>query len=139
MERRIFTVSEANGTLPRLSELIERLRDRFRWLSGNRQEITYLVAQYKIVNESPVDPRYYEALAAVRGALGEVERLGAQIKDIGSGLVDFPARRHGRDVLLCWRLGEDRIRFWHDLEAGFAGRQPLEPEEIDTGSGGQGN
>ena len=135
MERKIFTVSEANGTLRRLSDLISGLQERFAWLNGNRQKVSYVVAEYKIVNEGPVDPEYFRALMSVRGALAEVEQIGAHVKDIGSGLVDFPARRHGRDVLLCWRLGEDRVRYWHDLESGFSGRQPLEPEEVDTGTG----
>jgi hypothetical protein len=132
-------VSEANSALPRLSTLLEGLQERFRWLSGNRQEISFLVAGHNIVNESPVDPGYFQALMSVRGALREVELMGARIKDLSSGLVDFPARRHGRDVLLCWKLGEDRVRYWHDLEAGLAGRQPLEPEETDPGAGEKGN
>jgi hypothetical protein len=139
MKRKFFTVSEANGALPRLSDLLAGLQERFRWLNGNRRQVSYLVAEYNIVNESPVDPEYFRALMSVRGALREVEKMGAHIKDISSGLVDFPARRYGRDVLLCWRLGEDRVRYWHDLESGVAGRQPLEPEEVDTGAGGEGN
>jgi hypothetical protein len=139
MEPRTFTVSEANSALPRLSKLLEGLQEKFRWLNGNRQEISCLVAGHNVVNESPVDPGYFHTLMSVRGALREVERMGAHIKDISSGLVDFPARRHGRDVLLCWRLGEDRVRYWHDLEAGIAGRQPLDPEETDPGAGEKGN
>ncbi|HEY3176463.1 MAG TPA: DUF2203 domain-containing protein [Candidatus Polarisedimenticolia bacterium] len=139
MERRFFTVSEANGALPRLSDLLRALQEKFRWLDGNRQQISYLVAEYNVVNESPVDPEYFRALMSIRGALREVEQIGAHIKDIKGGLVDFPARRHGRDVLLCWRLGEDRVGYWHDMESGFAGRQPLESEEVDAGAGEKGN
>ncbi len=51
---------------------------------------------------------------------------GTQIKDINSGLLDFPAMRNGREVYLCWKYGEDDIAFWHEVEAGFAGRQPIE-------------
>jgi hypothetical protein len=50
---------------------------------------------------------------------------GAELKDINSGLLDFRSQREGREVYLCWRYGEGEIRFWHDLDAGFAGRQPL--------------
>ena len=77
--------------------------------------------------------------AAIADAAAEVERLarelartvdaiaehGAQVKDVDTGLVDFPARRHGETVLLCWQLGEDEIRYWHRVEDGFAGRQEL--------------
>jgi hypothetical protein len=50
---------------------------------------------------------------------------GVQVKDLDTGLLDFPSRREGEEVLLCWRVGEDEIRFWHGLEEGFAGRKPL--------------
>jgi hypothetical protein len=52
-----------------------------------------------------------------------VEKTGAQLKDLRTGLVDFLSRRQGREVFLCWRYGEPEVRYWHDLEAGFAGRQ----------------
>ena len=79
MEPRLFTVAEANDALPKLSRVLRSLQERFRWLNGNRQTVTLLVAQYNIVNESPVDPRYFKALMVVRGALREVEKIGAHI------------------------------------------------------------
>ena len=63
-----------------------------------------------------------------RELAGIVERIhaaGAQVKDLASGLLDFPFERAGETVLLCWRVGEDEIRFWHGIEEGFAGRKPL--------------
>jgi hypothetical protein len=51
---------------------------------------------------------------------------GAQVKDINTGLLDFPALREGHEVYLCWKYGEDQIAFWHEIDAGFAGRQPIE-------------
>jgi len=76
-------------------------------------------------------------LGAVRGELAAaatelaacletLEELGVQVKDADAGLVDFPARREGRPVLLCWRLGEDEVAYWHDLVEGFAGRKPVD-------------
>ncbi|HET9480712.1 MAG TPA: DUF2203 domain-containing protein, partial [Candidatus Polarisedimenticolia bacterium] len=123
------TVTEANRALPRLAELIVSVQRRFLWLKANQPAIAYTNAEYQVVQESPVSPAYLEALFSIRAALKEVEAIGAEVKDIGSGLVDFPARLFGRDVLLCWRLGEDRVRFYHDPEAGFAGRQPLPDDE----------
>jgi hypothetical protein len=55
----------------------------------------------------------------------QVQALGAELKDLNTGLLDFPSLRDGREVYLCWRHGEDDIHFWHELDAGFAGRQPL--------------
>jgi hypothetical protein len=58
-----------------------------------------------------------------------LEELGVVIKDLDAGLVDFPALRDGDDVLLCWRVGEPSVEFWHDLEEGFAGRKPIDWDE----------
>jgi len=55
----------------------------------------------------------------------EINTHGAEVKDLDEGLIDFPALRHGETVLLCWKLGEDEIRYWHYVEDGFAGRQEL--------------
>ncbi len=57
--------------------------------------------------------------------IDEIGEHGAEVKDLDEGLIDFPARRRGETVLLCWKLGEDRIRYWHTVEDGFAGRRPL--------------
>ena len=63
--------------------------------------------------------------AEVADIVSEIQRQGALVKDLDSGLVDFPSLRAGEEVLLCWRLGEEEIGFWHRLEDGFAGRRPL--------------
>jgi hypothetical protein len=61
----------------------------------------------------------------MRALVEEIEALGAEVKDLELGLVDFPAEREGETVLLCWRVGEEEIGYWHGLEEGFAGRRPL--------------
>jgi hypothetical protein len=65
------------------------------------------------------------AASELATAIGQVQAEGVLVKDLDSGLVDFPAKRDGEDILLCWQLGEDEVAFWHGLEDGFAGRQPL--------------
>jgi len=67
---------------------------------------------------------YYEALS---DGLERIRALGGDVKDLDLGLVDFPGRREGQDILLCWRLGEKRIQFWHTPDEGFAGRRPIDP------------
>jgi hypothetical protein len=125
MSVRTFTVTEANQAIPRIARLMSDLQARFQWLEANKQPVSYAVEEFNIINESPVSADYFKALVRIRRDLKEISEAGAQVKDIGSGLVDFPSRLHGKDVLLCWRMGEDAIRFWHDLESGFSGRQPL--------------
>jgi hypothetical protein len=68
-----------------------------------------------------------EAASAVAAVVADLEELGVQVKDLDEGLIDFPTRHPERNetVLLCWRLGEERVAFWHGLEEGFAGRKPL--------------
>jgi hypothetical protein len=69
--------------------------------------------------------------AVVRAAVDRIQDAGCIIKDLDIGLVDFPARLNNEEIYLCWRLGEDRIRFWHRPDEGFAGRKPIDPN--DTG------
>lgn len=135
MERKLFTPDEANRTLPEIRRAVRLLQDRMKWLAANRPEIPFLIKEYKVPMDSPVPPEYFRSLLQVRVTLGEVDTLGIQIKDIQMGLVDFPARMFGKDVLLCWRIGEEAVEYYHDLESGYAGRQPI-PKGSFRGEGG---
>ena len=125
---KLFNLQEANALLPavrRIVMAISRAHARVAALRESAQRAA------EGASESgggfmPDGPRYVRALLSLAGGAGELEALGVQIKDFERGLIDFPAMREGRVVLLCWQLGEgDQIEWWHDLEAGFAGRQPL--------------
>lgn len=74
----------------------------------------------------PDGTRFAEAALAFGAGLKQVEHWGIVVRDIEAGICDFPGRRTGDDVFLCWRFGEERIDFWHDLDAGFAGRAPID-------------
>jgi hypothetical protein len=101
-----FTRLEAERQLAKVRPLLEDLQRR--------------VAAYR---RRPTDPVAREIEALLR----EIAELGAEVKDPEQGLIDFRSQRRGREVYLCWKLGEgDRISFWHDLEAGFAGRKIIE-------------
>ena len=69
--------------------------------------------------------RLDEEVAGIARCVARIHEAGGLVKDLDAGLVDFPARREGVEVLLCWRLGEDEVGFWHGLEEGFSGRKPL--------------
>jgi hypothetical protein len=69
--------------------------------------------------------------SAIQAALERIHSTGCVVKDIDVGLLDFPARMNGEDVYLCWRLGEDRIRFYHRQDEGFSGRKPIDPRDAD--------
>jgi hypothetical protein len=129
---RTFTPEEANDLLAEVRPLVERMVERRADLLAARARQAEVAAQVG-GNGGGMDPRVPATLAeaateaesglhaAVRGLL----ELGVQVKDPDSGLVDFPSEREGEPVLLCWQLGEERVAFWHGLEDGFAGRQPL--------------
>ncbi len=132
---RTFTVAEANALIPRIEELFARLR-RIREESRPSQEELTRIDQGKRSNG--VD--HTEEVRALRGRLDavieemnsilrQIADLGCEIKDVEQGLVDFPCQRGERIVYLCWKSGEDRIGFWHEISAGFAGRQPLTGDE----------
>lgn len=131
---KLFTPEEANATLELVRPLVERLVGRHRAYARQSAKLEHVHAKV-IGNGGGLNPRRVaeaeraaaEAAAAVRAALEEIESLGAQVKDLETGLVDFPARHpaDGSPVLLCWRLGEDDVAYWHGLEDGFAGRKPL--------------
>ena len=72
-----------------------------------------------------VQERLDEEVAGIARCVARIHELGGLVKDLDAGLVDFPARREGVEVLLCWRLGEDEVGYWHGLEEGFSGRRPL--------------
>ena len=124
IHERHFTREEANALLPRLQPLLVDLRKA-------RNELTDAEAHEALSGAAPGNGggssgrQVGEAFLEVRRMLGELEELGIVLRDIDRGLVDFPAILEGREVYLCWEQGEESIGFWHHLEAGFGGRQPL--------------
>jgi len=132
MPPRVFTADEANAALSELRPLVEAMVEGKQALD-EAQERRDDVAQRIAGNGGGIPPAELAALEAavgeaaktLAGTIGEIQAMGVLVKDLDSGLVDFPAKRDGEDVLLCWQLGEDEVAFWHGLEDGYAGRQPL--------------
>ncbi|MGH2458412.1 MAG: DUF2203 domain-containing protein [Chloroflexota bacterium] len=132
---RLFTVAEANALIPRIEERFARLRT-IRQASQPAQEALARIERGKRSNGADHSQEIRElrshldtAIDQMNALLAEIGELGCEVKDVESGLVDFPHQREGRVVYLCWRSGEDRIRFWHEVSTGFAGRQPLTSDE----------
>lgn len=125
-----FTIEEANKTLPLVRRIVsDAVRDYWRWQEKIREYEE--VAANRTIDE-PNDEavrleRETQQLARdIDGYIAEIRQLGVQMKGIDSGLVDFPAEVNGRSVLLCWQLGEESVQYWHEEDAGFAGRQPVD-------------
>ena len=129
---RYFTAEEANEALEEVRPLTEELVAHRRGLAELQERQIALTVRIA-GNGGNVQPhevqglqeRLDEALAGIARCVARIHELGALVKDLDQGLVDFPARRGDEDVLLCWRLGEEEIGFWHGLEEGFSGRRPL--------------
>jgi hypothetical protein len=129
---RTFTPEEANAALDELRPIVERMVVHRRNLSQAQKLQAELVTRIagNGGDMSPSDLRDVAATiereaAAIAECAEQVNAIGAQIKSLEEGLLDFPARRGDEVVLLCWKLGEDEIRYWHGVDEGFAGRKPL--------------
>jgi hypothetical protein len=129
---RHFTPDEANAALERVRPLAERMvahRRRMLEAQARQERLEARVSG----NGGGIDPAEPAKLAAevereaeaVGTCVDAIIELGVQVKDLDMGLVDFPSLRGGEEILLCWHLGEDEIRYWHTPDAGFAGRRPL--------------
>jgi len=132
MAERHFTPEEANVLLGEVRPAAEEL------VAHRRAMAEAAAAQARLVRRiagnggdfDPQEPRSLEETFereadAVARCVERLEHLGVLVKDLERGLVDFPALRDGKEVLLCWEVGEDEVAFWHGLEEGFAGRKPL--------------
>ena len=126
MDKRLFTVQEANELIPFLTEELSHLHRLMQQLHQLDEIIGVPDEQDITLNGGTlVHPRRFEILTQVRDGVTDISQKGCVIKDLDQGLVDFPTLWEGREVYLCWRLGEDEVTFWHELEEGFGGRQEI--------------
>jgi hypothetical protein len=124
---KIFTIQEANALLPEVRIIAGKIQRAHRKLSRFRNEAQKAAEAAEQGGGGMADGvAYAVVLTELTMQISELEGLGVQLKDFERGLVDFPSLREGRVVLLCWQLGEgDELEWWHDVDAGFAGRTPL--------------
>jgi hypothetical protein len=133
MKPRLYSLDEANGLLPEVRKLVERIVDVMPELPEMHE--TVRIKELRFRRDGAGDAEQEElaqAVAALRAAemsiavaVRELEAMDVTLKDPSTGLVDFLGEREGEIVELCWRLGEDRIANWHRIGEGFVGRKPL--------------
>ncbi len=124
---KLFTIDEANSLLPTARRIVEAIAHAYRRVHSFR-EAARRAADCADLGGGfmPDGEKYIAALMKLAERTSELDALGVQIKDYERGLIDFPCMREGQVVLLCWQLGEgDHVEWWHDVDAGFAGREPL--------------
>jgi hypothetical protein len=127
--RASFTIDDANRTLPLVRRIVgDVVRDYWRWQEKIR-EFEEVAADRKVgePNEEAdrLETEAQQLARDIDGYVAEIKQLGVLMKGFDTGLVDFPGEIDGRPVLLCWQLGEESVQYWHEENAGLAGRQPL--------------
>jgi len=140
---RHFTVTEAERMLPEVDRALRDAIFHKAEYQAAEAELNATMQGIRMAGGSRVNPGPILATRARRdastGALREVfekiEQMGVLVKDLDIGLIDFLSYYQGREVCLCWKLGEERIRFWHGMDEGFAGRKPIDDEFLENHRG----
>ena len=121
-----FTVEEANDLIPVVRTKLTRIKDLYSRIAEYRDSAKLAAIASEFGGGMEDGPAYVRSLYQVGKLTTELHEMGVQLKDYSRGLIDFPCVHEERIVLLCWQLGEgDEIEWWHEVEAGFAGRQPI--------------
>lgn len=120
-----FTLDEARKWLPELRSRFEKILTLFAELNELQAEFEKVRAVVQLNGHAPKETGFEDRALALKGHVQEIVEAGIEIKDVTRGLVDFPHWRDGEEVFLCWELGEDDLRFWHRIEDGYPGRQPV--------------
>lgn len=131
---RTFTLEEAQSLLPVLESLLKRATEGKKRLQEFEEEFQAIAHRIflnggTLVDVAAVQVRKQQRdreLQQVKDAVAEIDSIGVQVKDLDMGLLDFPCEVEGEIVLLCWKLGEEKIEFWHGLEEGYRGRKPID-------------
>ncbi|MGN6505051.1 MAG: DUF2203 domain-containing protein [Tepidisphaeraceae bacterium] len=121
--RRYFTVSEANRALPLVSRIVAdivKTHERATLLHGQ------LEGRMKSAERHTIEQDLERAVDRLGDLIGELKDVGCELKDYRPGLIDFVGKHQGREIYLCWKLHEPAVEHWHELNEGFAGRQPIQ-------------
>ncbi len=144
---RYFTLREASALLPELEASLREAIFFYSEHSDAEQRLQREVQRILFAGGALVDrdevakqrARRETSALALKAVIEKIQATGCQIKDLETGLIDFPTLYHGKEVLLCWKLGEGAIRFWHGLQDGFRGRKRIDQEFIENHEGDKPN
>jgi hypothetical protein len=127
---KLYTVEEARALVPRLRELLRTIQATRRELDEENRALQEMSPAMRGNGHAPEAARreahVNELARSLRNHIAEISALDIEVKDLDTGLVDFLSERDGRIIYLCWRMDEPTVSFWHELDGGFRGRQPLE-------------
>lgn len=127
LQMKLFTLEEANALLPTVRNVLVKIQRAHKQLSRFQEQAKKASENAESGGGGVAEgPLYAQLLINLTSLMANIDSMGVQLKDLERGLVDFPSLRDGRVVLLCWQVGEgDELEWWHDVDAGFAGRTPL--------------
>ena len=125
MPSRYFTLEEANALLPKIEPIMDSLLTRRAKAAKMSRNVSELFEDVHVDRGSPILSELTLDFTAIEQMLAELQNYGCVVKDLNVGLLDFLAQKNGREVYLCWRFGEDRIEYYHELHTGFQGRKKL--------------
>ena len=123
---RYFTLQEANETLEIIRPWMDEIQTIRQKILANQPEAWPAIERSAGNGGNRALSNMVQDFEKLDALVHRIQETGAILKDINMGLLDFPALREGREVYLCWQYGEGDIAFWHEVEAGYAGRQPIE-------------
>ena len=126
MPEKIFTLAEAQSLVPQLRSILDEVSVEWSRIKEMEPEIEKVRDKAPFDGFSEIGVIYVTAVSHLMVLLKQIKEMGVLLKDVDKGLCDFPYMRQGRVVYLCWQLDEAAIEYWHDIEAGFAGREPLD-------------
>lgn len=126
MPPRYYTLVEARQTLPVVKTLMATIQSARQAILQLRPEAWPAISQAAHNGGSQAAGTMAHHIGRLEHAVKTILGMGIQIKDLDHGVIDFLGKRDGRDICLCWRMGEEDIAFWHDMESGFAGRRPID-------------
>lgn len=122
---KLFTVEEADALLPKLKELLEAMARHRDVMREKAPHVEPILQSSALNGGGRAGSEYGVEAYKLYLVIGRIRELGVLLKDLDTGLLDFPHERDGRVVFLCWRPPEEHVAFWHELDAGYQGRQPL--------------
>lgn len=126
MDERFFTLAEAQNLLPTLRTVLEEVGEEWKHIREINPQIQKARDSAPLDGYSKFGVEYVTCVSHLVSLIHQITDLGVLLKDADKGLCDFPYIKDGRMVYLCWQLGEESIQYWHDVETGFAGREPLD-------------
>ena len=131
MATRVYTLNEARSALPRIRRLMGEVQSARAEILRLRPEAWPALRKAAGNGGNVAAGQLLAHFARLEAGVKGIGQLGVVVKDVDSGLVDFLARRQGREVYICWRYGEDELVYWHDIQAGFSGRQMIHDDDFE--------